>query len=103
MCCNVNTLRSIAKSTVKRSYYLFIRMFLSTALNAVTAILTGRLFGLSNYGLYSLSQTPALLLIFTDFEVNNALIKYIDENYRCGEAEKLLILNGKEKDCQICN
>ena len=86
----MNSLRSIAKSTVKGSYYLFIGMFLSTALNAVTAILIGRLLGPNNYGLYSLSQTPALLLlIFTDFGVNNALIKYIAENYRRGDAENI--------------
>ena len=70
----------IAESSVKGGFYLFAGGALSTAIAAVTSILIGRLLGPGNYGLYTLSMTPAsLLLIASGFGINTALVKYLAE------------------------
>ena len=76
-------LDSIARSTARGSFLLFIGTIFSTAINAITSIALGRLLGPDLYGLYSLSLTPAsLLLLGTGFGVNVAIIKFIAEYNR---------------------
>ena len=76
-------LESIAKSTARGSFLLFIGTIFSTAINAITSIILGRLLGPALYGLYTLSLTPAsLLLLGTGFGVNIAVIKFIAEYNR---------------------
>jgi O-antigen/teichoic acid export membrane protein len=77
----------IAKSSVKGSFYLFVGGTLSTLITAITSILIGRLLGPDGYGLYSLSITPAsLLIIATGFGINFGLVKYVSEFDRRGDA-----------------
>ena len=81
----MNVSEEIARSSVKGGFYLFIGVTLSTGINALTSILIGRLLGPGNYGLYSLSLTPAsLLLIASGFGINVALVKYLSKYDRAG-------------------
>ena len=79
-------LKYIAKSSARGGLYLFIGSTLSAGVNALTSILIGRLLGPDNYGLYSLSLTPAsFLMIATNFGVTIALVKYLAEYNRRGD------------------
>lgn len=76
----MESIEAIARTTVKGSTLIFAGNFASTLLRAITSILIGRLVGPEGYGLYTLSLTPAaLLLLASDFGISAALIKYISE------------------------
>lgn len=83
--------REIAKSSAEGTLYLFLGGTFSTAISAVTSILIARLLGPTLYGLYSLSMTPAaMLLIASGFGVNVAVVKFISESDRRGDYHRIL-------------
>ncbi|MGC9069220.1 MAG: flippase [Thermoprotei archaeon] len=67
-----------AKTAAKGSILVFVGNTLSTFILMIASIITARLLGPSNYGLYSIILIPiSFSLLFTDFGVRFALTRFI--------------------------
>ena len=83
---------SIAKTAVKGGLYVFTGNFLSTVVLVIASITIARMLGPSGYGLYSVALIPySFMLLFTDFGVNQALVRFSAK----------LKSEGKEEDIQV--
>ncbi|MGB9759636.1 MAG: lipopolysaccharide biosynthesis protein, partial [Thermoproteota archaeon] len=83
---------SVAKTAVEGGFYVFTGNTLSTIVLVVASITIARLLGPSGYGLYSVALIPpSFMLLFTDFGVNQALVRFLAK----------LKSEGKEDDIQI--
>jgi len=68
---------SVAREAAEASFLIFVGNTLSSAILAVASIVIARLLGPSDYGLYSISLiAPSILLMFTDFGANSALVRF---------------------------
>jgi O-antigen/teichoic acid export membrane protein len=67
----------VAKEAARGSLHIFVGNTSSTAILAIASIIVARLLGPSNYGLYSVALiAPSLMLLFTDFGVDSALVRF---------------------------
>jgi len=68
----------MAKVSAKGGFHLFWGLAVSTIISAVGVILVSRLLSPSDYGIYTIAlAAPGLLIIFRDWGVNTAMIKYV--------------------------
>jgi O-antigen/teichoic acid export membrane protein len=68
----------MGKTSAKGSFHMFIGVAVSTVILAVGAVILGNLLHESGYGLYTITQTPALMIgLFRDCGINFAVVKYI--------------------------
>lgn len=66
--------------TSRDALVIFVGNFLSTLFLAVSAIIVARLLQPENYGVYSVSLVvSSVLLLFTDFGIDSALVKYVSK------------------------
>ncbi|MEM1797454.1 MAG: oligosaccharide flippase family protein [Zestosphaera sp.] len=66
--------------TSRDAFVVFVGNFLSTLFLAVSAIIVARLLQPENYGIYSVSLlVSSVLLLFTDFGIDSALVKYVSK------------------------
>lgn len=66
--------------TSQDALIVFLGNFLSTLFLAVSAIIVARLLQPENYGVYSVSLVvSSVLLLFTDFGIDSALVKYVSK------------------------
>ncbi len=66
--------------TSRDALIVFVGNFLSTLFLAVSAIIVARLLQPENYGVYSVSLVvSSVLLLFTDFGIDSALVKYVSK------------------------
>ena len=66
--------------TSQDALIVFVGNFLSTLFLAVSAIIVARLLQPENYGVYSVSLVvSSVILLFTDFGVDSALVKYVSK------------------------
>jgi O-antigen/teichoic acid export membrane protein len=66
--------------TSRDALVVFVGNFLSTLFLAVSAIIVARLLQPENYGVYSVSLVvSSVLLLFTDFGIDSALVKYVSK------------------------
>jgi|Deesub1362B_J571_1020462.scaffolds.fasta_scaffold00343_14 O-antigen/teichoic acid export membrane protein len=67
----------VAEEAVKGGFLLFTGNTSATVILTIASIIIARLLGPPDYGLYSITLIiPSLMLIFTDFGINPALIKF---------------------------
>lgn len=67
----------IAKKATKGSFFIFTGNTLSTVILTIASIIIARLLGPADYGLYSVALIPpSLMLLFTDFGVKPALVRF---------------------------
>ena len=66
-----------AEASARASFFLASGTIVATVIMAISAILIGRLLGPELYGQYSLIlSAPQLLFLFTDFGINQGIIKF---------------------------
>lgn len=66
--------------TSRDALVVFVGNFLSTLFLAISAIIVARLLQPENYGVYSVSLlVSSVLLLFTDFGIDSALVKYVSK------------------------
>lgn len=66
--------------TSQDALVVFVGNFLSTLFLAISAIVVARLLQPENYGIYSVSLVvSSILLLFTDFGIDSALVKYVSK------------------------
>jgi stage V sporulation protein B len=74
----VSKAAEMAKVSAKGGFHLFWGLAISTIISAVGVILVARLLSPSEYGIYTIALTaPTLIMIFRDWGVNTAMIKYV--------------------------
>jgi len=74
----VSKAAEMAKVSAKGGFHLFWGLAVSTIISAVGVILVARLLSPSEYGIYAIALTaPNLIMIFRDWGVNAAMIKYV--------------------------
>jgi stage V sporulation protein B len=74
----VSKAAEMAKVSAKGGFHLFWGLAASTIILAVGVVLVARLLSPSEYGLYTIALTaPTLIMIFRDWGVNTAMIKYV--------------------------
>lgn len=79
-----------AVTLVKGSFTIFIGNFVSLFVMAVGSILVARMLSPSEYGLYLVSLVlPELFLLFSDWGVNSALVRFIARYRSEGEYRKI--------------
>ena len=84
---------SITKTAVEGGFYVFTGNALSTVVLVVASITIARLLGASNYGLYSVALIPSsFMLLFTDFGVNQALVRFLAKLKSEGKEDEIQIL-----------
>jgi stage V sporulation protein B len=67
----------MARVSAKGGFHLLWGLLVSTLISAVGSIIIANLLGPDNYGLYAITLTaPNLIMIFRDWGIINALIKY---------------------------
>jgi stage V sporulation protein B len=80
----------VAKDAAKGGLFIFTGNTLSTIILAIASIITARLLGPSDYGLYSVALIPpSLMLLFAGFGVNQALIRFIAKFKSEGESKAI--------------
>lgn len=80
----------VAREAAKGSLHIFAGNTSSTIILAVASITIARLLGPSNYGLYSVALiAPSLMLLFTDFGVNPALVRFTAKLRSEGKSESI--------------
>jgi len=87
----------VAEVGVRGGLFLFTGNTVATVVSAFASIVITRLLGPDGYGLYSVSLiVPGLFLLFADFGVNSALVKYLAQFRVEGERSKVvsLVRNG---------
>ena len=68
----------MGKTSVTGSFRLLIGVVASTLIVAISSIILGRLLSTADYGLYGIVLVPStLIILFRDWGVNTAMIKYI--------------------------
>ena len=68
----------MAKVSAKGGFHLFWGIATSTIISAVGVVLVARLLSPSEYGIVTIALTaPNLIMIFRDWGVNAAMIKYV--------------------------
>jgi O-antigen/teichoic acid export membrane protein len=73
----VSKAAEMAKVSAKGGFNLFWGLAASTIISAVGVVLVARLLSPSEYGIYTIALTaPNLIMIFRDWGVNTAMIKY---------------------------
>jgi stage V sporulation protein B len=76
----------VAKDAARGSVFIFAGNTLSTVILTVASVIIARLLGPSNYGLYSVALiVPSLMLLFTDFGVKSALVRFTAKFHSEGE------------------
>jgi len=80
----------VAEVSVRGGLFLFTGSTVATFVLALASIVIARLLGPDGYGLYSVSLiVPGLLLLFADFGVNSALVKYLAQFRVEGEKNRV--------------
>ena len=75
---SLNKVFEVAEAGVRGGLFLFTGSTVATVVLAFGSIVIARLLGPDGYGLYSVSLiVPGFLLLFGDFGVNSALVKYL--------------------------
>ena len=69
------------ESSVKGSFTLFIGNFIALVINAAGSVVVALLLSPSDYGLFAISLViPSLFMLFTDWGVNQTLVRIIAKN-----------------------
>lgn len=80
----------VAKEAAKGSAFIFAGNTLSTAILTIASVVMARLLGPSDYGLYSVALiAPNLMLLFTDFGVISALVRFTAKFKSEGRSESI--------------
>jgi O-antigen/teichoic acid export membrane protein len=88
---NMDKALEIGKTSATGSFHLFIGVTASTIIMAVGTIILARLMTPEEYGLYSIALIPSyMMILFRDWGVNSAIIKYIATLRAQGKQEHTL-------------
>jgi O-antigen/teichoic acid export membrane protein len=74
----LSKVEEVAREALRGSFLVFVGNTCSTLILVLTSIAMARLLGPSGYGLYSVTLiVPSLMLLFTDFGVDAALVRFV--------------------------
>ena len=86
-------LSEIARASARGSFFLFLGNTSSTIILAVASILTARLLGPENYGLYAVAMiAPSFLIVLSDLGISQALTRFSARYHSTGEDRKVASL-----------
>jgi O-antigen/teichoic acid export membrane protein len=78
----------MAKVSVRGGFHVLWGLVASTVISAVGTVIIAILLGPDNYGLYSIALTaPTLIVLFRDWGVNHAMVKYTAQNMAENKAQ----------------
>jgi len=79
-----------ATKAARGTLLIFIGNSVSTVILSLASVIIARLLGPSDYGLYSIAlAVPSLMLLFTDFGINQALIRFLAKSSSEGRGQSI--------------